>query len=204
MTYDIGYERPSLLAELQDLLQLDHDAVAVYSLAIHTLDSRVYREALLEYRGDHERHIEDLERLISQRGGSVSVLPHIPTGFFKLATQAMGIAGGDRGIFLAFRANERQVRNKYGRHAARAHPLEVAELLRRNADDEEKHFAWVSAALTELGLGPRSMIGGAADLFGMVHGANADMTEAVQRAGLSMIIGRRRNSTRSYRSDARE
>ncbi len=191
-------EDPSLLAELQDLLQLDHDAVAAYSLAIHTLDNRAYRDALIGYRGDHERHIKELEVLIAARGGSASVLPHIPTGFFKLAAQAMGIAGGDRGILLAFRANERQVRNKYGRHAARAHPPDVAEVLRRNADDEERHFTWVGATLTELGLGPRTMVGAATDMFGTVHGANADLTEAVQRLALNMIVGRRRGRQRSH------
>ena len=143
----------ALLAELNDLLQLDHDAVQAYTLALDHLTDDLYRSSIDAFRADHQRHVGDLTRLIRSRGGTPVELPHIPTGVFKLAVQGVGVAGGDRGILLAFKANERQVRDKYRRAVAAGHPADVREVLRRNADDEVAHYAWVLEALDDLGAG---------------------------------------------------
>src|SRR5690606_8019590 len=141
----------NLIAELNDMLQLDHDAVQAYTIAIDNLENASYRETLVAFRGDHERHIEDLTRLIREHNGIPLELPHIPTGFFKRAVQRVGAMGGDKMILLAFKANERQVRDKYRRVAMMDHPPEVAEVLRRNAEDEQRHYLWALETLEDLG-----------------------------------------------------
>jgi rubrerythrin len=182
----------ALIAELNDLLQLDHDALQAYSLAIATLADEALRETLIDYREDHERHVRDLTALIEAHGGTPVALPHLPTGLFKLAVQASGIAGGDRGILLAFEANEGQVRRKYERHAARPHAADVAEVLARNARDEEKHHIWAAEALRRMGAGPESMVGTASLAFAAVHRTTADVLEAGGRIGLEALEMARR------------
>src|ERR687896_1288018 len=98
----------ALVSELNDLLRLDHDAVQAYPLAIRLLQNPEYKRQLEEFRADHQRHIDELSQLIRSRDGVPLELPHLPSGAFKLAVQAVGGAGGDRAVPLAFKANERQ------------------------------------------------------------------------------------------------
>jgi rubrerythrin len=170
-----------LVAELNDLLQLDHDAVQAYTLAIKGIENEQHRQTLIRFRGDHERHIQELTELIDSHGGIPIQLPHLPTGVFKLAVQAAGDAGGDREVLLAFKANERQVRDKYGRVAEGPHPPDVAEVLNRGAADEARHYAWASDVLERMGAGADTTIGRAEAAFETVHGRAADMIEGAER-----------------------
>lgn len=179
----------SLVAELNDLMQLDHDAIQAYSLAIRTLENEEFRRQLEEFRGDHQRHVDELTQLVRSRGGVPVHLPHLPTGIFKLAVQAVGAAGGDRAVLVAFRANERQARDKY-RTAARAnHPADVTSVLARAADDETRHFEWVEESLRQLGWNPESTAGRIEQAMEVAHGGMADAIERGER--VAMEVGER-------------
>ncbi len=118
-----------------------------------SLSSESYTASLRLYRGHHERHVRDLTQLIESRGGTPIQLPHLRSGLFKLAMQQAARLGGDQQVLLAFRTNERQVRDKYRRLANESgHPENVALVLERNARDEETHYAWVQRVLDELGV----------------------------------------------------
>ncbi len=91
-------EEIRLVADLNDLLQLDHDAVAAYDVAISKLEDRDHADQIAGFRRDHERHIRELTELIRAHGGVPIQTPHLPTGVFKLAMQGVGAAGGDPGL----------------------------------------------------------------------------------------------------------
>src|SRR5688572_15083244 len=91
----------TLIAWLNDLLQLDHDAVAAYGVALKELDSPQLRTELQQHLADHERHILELEGHIQTLGGMAMPLPHA-TGVFKLAVQGAVAAGSDKAVLLAF------------------------------------------------------------------------------------------------------
>ena len=192
-----------LLAELNDLLQLDHDAVQAYTVAIDNLRAEPFRRTVQSFRGDHERHITDLTQLIQTLGGTPSEQPHIPTGFFKLAVQKAAAAGSDRELLLAFKANEGQVRDKYRRAAGASYPPEVTVVVRRNASDEERHYAWVTQALEALGAGTSTPVGRVEAGFEAVHGRTADAIEAGER---ELMVGaeKARESAAAMGDQARE
>ena len=185
MTSPNTTDHTALVAELNDLLQLDHDAVNAYAIAIESIQDVTWRESLVRYREDHQRHIADLTTHIRALGGTPIQLQHIPTGLFKAGVQAAaGAAGGDRAILLAFKSNEGQARDKYARAALAAHPTSTAVLLRRNADDEEQHYRWVSAVLETLGAGADTTVGKAEAAFERVHGGAATALEGVEKAAM--------------------
>ena len=170
-----------LIAELNDLLALDHDAVQAYSLAIGAISNAEYRDTLAGFRGDHQRHVEQLTQLIQNNGGVPVQLPHLPTGPFKLAVQALGTLGDDRSVLLAFKSNEAQVRDKYRRHAARPHGTAVGVILRAAAADEERHYEWVEGALERLGIERGGLIDTVQEAVETVHGRAADAIESAGR-----------------------
>jgi hypothetical protein len=187
---------PALIADLNDLLKLDCDALPTYTLALMAVRDPAHKEALRDFRADHHRHVRDLAALIRDLGGLPIRLPHVPTGLLKLGVQAFAVPGGDRAVLLAFKSNERQVRDKYARHARalQGAPPEVTALVGRNADDEARHYAWVSQTLDALGVGRGTAIGAAASTFARFHGMNADLIEAAERIGLVTIERLRRRA----------
>ena len=177
----------ALIAGLNDLLQLEHDALPAYALAVAGLREPEPREALEAFRQDHLRHVAELTGLIRERGGFPLTLPHIPTGLLKLAVQASGLPGGDRAVLLAFRANEWQSCEKYARAAAGPHDADVAAVLARAAADEARHYAWAVASLERLDLGDATPAGMANAAFARLHGTVADAIEAAGRVGLECL-----------------
>lgn len=53
-----------LTSNLNDLLQLDVDAVQAYTLAIRQVESAIREQALRRYQADHKRHITSLKTLL--------------------------------------------------------------------------------------------------------------------------------------------
>lgn len=148
---DAGHAPPAtaeILEGLNDLLQLDHDAVGAYQIAMEKLHDRDHADQIAGFRRDHERHIRELNELIAELGGTPKNHPHA-TGPFKLALQSLGGLAGDKGVLMAFRTNELAVRSKYDAYASKANhwPTSIKRVIDACALDEERHFRWVSDVL---------------------------------------------------------
>jgi hypothetical protein len=152
-----GTHAPALqevLDGLNDLLQLDHDAIAAYDVAIAKLEDRDHADQIAGYRRDHERHVRELNELVTRLGGTPANHPHA-TGPFKTALQGLGGLAGDKGLLIAFRTNELAVRTKYDSYASKAMlwPPDVKRTIDGAALDEERHYAWVADVLQRMGVG---------------------------------------------------
>lgn len=145
-----------VLDSLNDLLQLDHDAIGAYEVAIDKLQDRVLADRIEEFKHDHQRHISVLNDAITTLGGTPRNEPHA-TGPFKQALQSLGGLAGDKGLLMAWRTNESQVKTKYMSAAADSvkheWPMDVRRTVERNALDEERHHRWVVEALEGMGVG---------------------------------------------------
>ena len=143
-----------ILDGLNDLLQLDHDAIGAYEIAIEKLQDRDNAQQIAGFKRDHERHIQELNVAIAGLGGTPKNEPHA-TGPFKQALQSLGGLAGDRGLLIAWRTNELQVRTRYDAYASKANHwgADLKRLVDRNALDEERHYEWVTRALQAMGVG---------------------------------------------------
>lgn len=182
------------IAMLNDLLQLDHDAVGAYGVAINATTDESRREALRGFRADHERHIEEITRLIQDRGGKPIQSPHLPTGVFKLAVQKAGAMGGETALLLAFKANERQGRDKYRRAAENSDDLEVADVLARASEDEIRHYDWAVRTLQELGVAPDSTAARVENVIEIGNARMADVMEGLETGAMALFEGVRRGA----------
>ena len=142
-----------ILEGLNDLLQLNHDAIGAYNIAIEKLEDRDHASQIAGFRMDHGRHITALNERIVALGGAPRNEPHA-TGPLKEAMQSLGALAGDRGTLAAGRANELQVRTRYDTYASRANrwPAELKRLIDEQALDEERHYQWVADVLARMGV----------------------------------------------------
>lgn len=189
----LGTDDATLVADLNDLLQLDHDAIGAYQIAFDSLDNPLHREQIRRFRADHERHIAELVPLIRAHGGTPLELSHVSTGVLKLGAQQAGRLGGDAGVLLSFKANERQVRDKYRRAAERwTGDPEVADVIRRAADDEQRHYTWALETLEDLGVGADTSIGRIEQVVEVGHARMADAAEGASKRATSVAESLRR------------
>lgn len=148
----IRLDRDTVIKELNKLINLDYDAIAAYEAAIERLNNAEYRERLREFKGDHQRHIHNLEVCVAKFGGKPAASGDIK----KVLTKGKVILGQinhDTGILEAMKSNEDQTNRLYeeGLQKLEDEP-EVAGLLLRNLEDERRHRAWLVSTLDAIAI----------------------------------------------------
>lgn len=194
-------EGASLIADLNDLIQLDRDAVETYTVAINSVQDATVRETLAGFRTEHQRRAEALAEVVRGRGAMAIELPHI-TGPFKIAVQAMGGAIGlatrkDATVLLSLRVVEGQVREKYTRFASKTWPADVAPLVQRAANEEAQHYTWISEQLRAMGFGEESIAGSVSAAAEALHTFVANPLEAAARKVMQFVEQNRPDMVRT-------
>ena len=105
--------RQNIIGQLNDLIALDHDAIAAYDSAIEHLQDAEIRRRMQLYREDHDRHVEFLQSKVRSLGGQ----PREGADFQQVLTQglviAAGIMGDDESILKAMKTNEDKTNKAY-------------------------------------------------------------------------------------------
>jgi ferritin-like metal-binding protein YciE len=146
--------KAGLLEELNDLLQLEHDAVAAFQGAIDRLEAVQLRNHFRVFKADHEAHTRNLSLLIRSLDGTPVGATEIAGGSSKDRLFFAALAD-DRDIFLIMRANEEFIAQKYERtlkklrgQADSGHA--VAQLLRGNLQQEQVHREWIASIVSNM------------------------------------------------------
>lgn len=143
MVTTVGTE--STLPDLvENLLLLEHDAIAAYEQTIARLDNPDYKQKVASFKSDHDRHVQELTRLAS----AVGATPH-QAGDAKqmLTTGKVALASimGDSAILTAMRTNEEDTVTAYERASGHAEATSDARQIFQKAHaDELRHREWMS------------------------------------------------------------
>lgn len=144
----IGNET-AFIDTLKDLIELDFDAVAAYQAAIARLTDPVTRDKLGEFMSDHQRHIQQLSRLVRDQGD----MPPTDKDVKAVLTQGKVVIGqlaGDKGILMAMRSNEDDTNRAYDQALRRTDIPPAAEgILKQNLADERRHRSWIESRLNQ-------------------------------------------------------
>ncbi len=127
--------------ELNELIQLDADAVQLYTMAIEHVDDIAVREDFEAFRSDHERHIAELTRAVIDLGGEAEEPTRDITGMLFEAVAALRMATGTNGALSAMRMNERHTNRVYDDALEVGLPPIAYELVLKNLEDERRHLA---------------------------------------------------------------
>ena len=135
-----------IIEELNELIRFDFDAVGAYGSAIDDIQEIAVRDPLIQFRGDHERHILELSGIVARLGGT----PVDAAGFKGMVRKTMtkvAALGGTELTLKAMRSNEEVLNKTYAHHLSLDFPDDIKEIIRRNYGDEQRHLAWVERAL---------------------------------------------------------
>lgn len=135
----------TLTGLVENLLLLEHDAIAAYEQTIERLENPAYKARIAEFKADHDRHVQDLTALAT----SIGATPYQEGDAKQMLTTgkvALASIMGDGATLTAMRSNEEDTVTAYDR--ASRHEAATAEALpifQRALADELRHREWMSS-----------------------------------------------------------
>lgn len=141
-------ENKELIARLNDLIQLDVDAVEAYGHAIKHMEYDDIRRRLLDFQDDHKTHIRNLTELVQHLGGKpVKPSPDLKGYLIEGFTALMSVAGS-MGAMEAMKANEILTTKKYSEAAALDLPEEVHKMMLTHYSQEQRHLQYMEEIIS--------------------------------------------------------
>lgn len=134
-------------AALQDLVELELDAVQAYQAAVDRIEDPLSKNQLGEFLADHRRHVDTVQALLRAHQQTV---PTEPSGKQWLAKGKVVIGGllGDAAVLAAMRSNEQDTNTAYERIVAHEGLWPDAKpALEQGLADERRHRDWLEQAL---------------------------------------------------------
>ena len=137
----------STLKKLNSLIQLDIDAVDAYTRAIDHIDDPEIAGKLRMFRGDHERHIDDLSNLVSGYGGKLPERKADLKGLLIEGFTSLRSVTGTDGALRAMETNEKTTNRHYREAQGWSVPADVKAVLENNLEDEVRHLEYIQSQL---------------------------------------------------------
>ena len=139
-------DQAKIIERLNDLIQLDHDAVGAYEAAIDRIDVESIRARLREFQNDHRRHIVDLSAFVTRMGGKPKSKPDMKGAVLKGFTALTSMMGNEAAL-RAMQGNEKLTNTTYANALRESWPDDVRTVLEANYRDEQRHLAYIQDAL---------------------------------------------------------
>lgn len=137
-----------IVKNLNDLIELDYDAIAAYQAAIERLEDNNYKAQLTLFMQDHENHIAALSQLVSQEGGAPASKGDMKVILTKGKVVIANLAG-DEAILKAMLMNEEVTNKSYEKEVKKGYRQPIQAILMDHLDDERRHKEWLEVALLE-------------------------------------------------------
>jgi rubrerythrin len=129
---------------VENLLLLEHDAIAAYEQTIERLTNPGYKQQIAAFKADHDRHVQELTQLAA----GVGATPHRQGDIKQMLTTgkvALASIMGDSAILAAMRTNEEDTVTAYERASRHAEaPQDARQIFERAHADELRHREWMS------------------------------------------------------------
>ena len=137
----------SEVARLRSLAQLDADAVGAYDAALARIPEPLVRERLNGFRIDHVRHVQDLNALIHELGGTPLELRLDLKGTAMKGLTAVSSMMGTEAALVAMLGNEEFSNRAYDVALRFDWRPEVRTLIEKHREDERRHVMWIRDAV---------------------------------------------------------
>ncbi|MCC2656891.1 MAG: ferritin-like protein [Panacagrimonas sp.] len=137
----------TVIKALNELIELDHDAIEAYRAAIDRLESPDFKSALTAYCADHERHTRNLSDVVRRLGGTPASGPDMKKFLTKGKVVLADLVGGDHAILTAMRMNEEVTNKAYEAALNVDMDPEARAVVASNLEDERRHRAWIQSQL---------------------------------------------------------
>jgi uncharacterized protein (TIGR02284 family) len=130
-----------VVALLNRLIQLDHDAIESCKVAMDRISRVEDRSELGAILADHRRHAEELAFVVRNLGGDPASHGDLRVVLTK-GKVVLSVLSSERAVLEAVRSNEAEAVAAYGEAVAqRGIPVDVMAVLERHLAVERRHHA---------------------------------------------------------------
>lgn len=141
-------ERKQTIDLLNDLIQLDVDAIEAYDHVIKHIEYKDIAKKLRDFQDDHRNHVKDLSALVQQLDGKpVKQSPDLKGYLMEGFTALMSVTGS-LAAMEAMQMNELVTNKKYAQAAALDLPEDVMKVIQTNYSQEQRHLRYVQEVIT--------------------------------------------------------
>ncbi len=134
---------------LQELLELDYDAIEAYEAAINRIKDNVFKSKLNDFKMDHQNHIVAISSLLRSHNEEVPTGPDSKQWLTKGKVVLAGLMG-DKAILSAMLTNEEDTNTAYERMLGRQDVWnEARTVLENGLQDERRHKNWLESVIKE-------------------------------------------------------
>lgn len=132
---------------LYELCELDYDAVEAYEAAINRLEKEDYKATLRDFKNDHQRHIEEIRKLLETHQAKIPEGPSLK-GLLTQGKVVLGNLFGDNSILTAMLSNEMDTNKAYERLNTHTEKwMDAIDTLARGLEDERRHKEWLEMVI---------------------------------------------------------
>jgi hypothetical protein len=139
-----------LIEKLNDLIQLDFDAIVSYNHAIEHCDEAQVRRDLESFKVDHQRHITDLGKVIVACEGTPIDVHRDLKGVLLEGLTTLRSRGGTLAALRAMRTNEKLTNYSYARAVRIALAPIARVVIDQNYADEQRHLAVIQSHIERM------------------------------------------------------
>jgi uncharacterized protein (TIGR02284 family) len=142
--------RKAAIELMNNLIQLDFDAVKAYEQAIEKIEDDAARLDLVSFQADHRRHIAELSQTVQLMGGEPERAGRDLKGVLLEGLTALRSVTGALGALRAMRMNEKLTNRSYERALETKLPSTARDVVLRNREDERRHLAAIEMHIERL------------------------------------------------------
>ncbi|HVK75426.1 MAG TPA: PA2169 family four-helix-bundle protein [Kofleriaceae bacterium] len=140
-----------VIDRLNDLIQLDHDAISAYDNCIERVgDDVALRTELEAFRGDHDTHVTELGDVVRDLGGTPRGTGREARSKLVEGLSAIRTAIGVEGALKAMRLTEQVTNRAYEDVLDEELPASARAVVEKNLGDERRHLAAIETHLDRL------------------------------------------------------
>lgn len=140
-----------LLDILGNLAQLDIDASYAYTQALKNIEDKEIYNNIKDFRTDHEKHIQDLNKIMQFYGGTEYKKQRDLKGFLIEGFTLLRSSTGTIGALKAMETNEKITNKIYKDTLDKNYfPTDVRVIIEKNYNDEKRHLRYIRTLLKTL------------------------------------------------------
>jgi trans-aconitate methyltransferase len=142
-------KQEDLFEAVKQLLELDYDAMDAYQVAINNITDTTHKNKLLEFKQDHQRHVDQLSDFLSSQDIKAPVGPDNTKCLLAKGKVYLASIIGDKNILQAILSNEHDTNVAYQRMYDRTSKDDnmhkgLYEIIYAGLKDEKSHKEWLT------------------------------------------------------------
>lgn len=136
-----------VIEKLSSLMKIDMDAIRTYEKVIEKIPDNDIKDHLVKFKNDHFKHVNALESVIKDLGGTPPKRDIDLKGLFLTGGVMLEQLFNAENALRVLKSGEEVINKAYDQSVTKEFPVEIRSLLDIHNRDELEHLRYISYAI---------------------------------------------------------